>query len=57
MPEIKYCPNIKKGCIKEKCVFWVGLNTSENTLDYDCTFRWNTLLLLELKAEIEKLKR
>lgn len=46
------CPKIRKTCLKEKCMFWMGLkNDTTQDIDYDCIYRWKILLQLEGKKE------
>jgi len=48
----EYCPLIQKKCKEHKCKFYVQIvgkdpNTGEDISQFDCTFSWLPMLLIE----------
>lgn len=50
------CPISSGMCQKDACEFWVELNYGEKTVAR-CTYVWQSVLLVEIRQEIEKLKK
>lgn len=50
-----YCPIIKGECIKEKCGFWQGFLNGIGKQDFNCTFKWQNVLMIELIQAIKEM--
>jgi len=50
------CPYFKGACLKNGCELWVELNTNGNFVGR-CTLSWQSVLMTELRMEIEKARK
>lgn len=51
-----FCPLIKDKCKRENCTFWQGFYNKDKKIDYDCSLKWQNILIIELLEVIRKLK-
>lgn len=55
VPEARFCPLIKRGCIGGACTWWIGIwgqkDGGEPVLDEECALVWNVLLQKETLVE------
>jgi len=50
------CPYFKSTCLKHGCELWVELNYGEQKVAR-CSIAWQSILITELRLEIEKLRK
>ncbi|MBA7578727.1 hypothetical protein ES708_20592 [subsurface metagenome] len=52
-----FCPLIKDKCKRENCTFWQGFYNKDKKIDYDCSLKWQNILIIELLNLIRKIER